>query len=178
MLVRTQLIPKGDAGTRRIVRKMSQLVNRGAIHPAVRRLALAITQGIPGKEGYRQIAAIRSWLSLHIHFTRDPRKNELLISPEKLASYYRKPGNEVILRIDCDDVAMLAAALGQSIGLDARFVVVGFLGPRAPFRHVWAELAAPENASKRWIEMDVTRQQQMLPLNGESAIKRKWIVRL
>lgn len=162
MRVLSSSIPRGDAGTMLIVAKMRGLARGGQSHPDVRKLALDITNGIPGKDSFSQIWSIRNWLDTHIWFTRDPRSAELLYTPERMVAILRDPLNGGILRVDCDDVAILAAALAGAVGLRSRFVVVGFLSPNAPYRHVWTELADPVLASK-WYEMDVTRGVQPLP---------------
>ncbi|MEE8177710.1 MAG: hypothetical protein V3T65_06925 [Acidobacteriota bacterium] len=56
-------------------------------------------------------------------------------------------------QVDCDDAAVLSAALGKAVGLKPRFVVLGFEGPTGPYRHVYTELFD----GVAWTEMDVTR---------------------
>lgn len=147
---------------------MRRWVRQETPHPLVRGLALGVTNGIPGRDSLRQVYAIRGFLETAVAFTRDPDGTELLHSPARMAKLVRS--GSLPLRVDCDDVAILAAALGKAVGLKARFVIVGFGSPRAPFRHVWTELRSPTGGE--WYEMDVTRSQQDLP----SAIKRRWVV--
>ncbi len=168
MQVIVQRVPGGDRGTRRTIKAMLRLVRKETAHPLVRGLALRVTGGIPGRDALAQVYAIRAFLETAVEFTRDPDGNELLHSPARLAKFVRE--GKIPLRVDCDDVAILAAALGRAVGLKARFVVVGFGSPRAPFRHVWTELRSPRGGE--WYEMDVTRSQQSLP----SAITRRWVV--
>ena len=163
----------GDAGTRAIVGHMKRLVREGKVSPLVRDLALSITAGVPGRSGIAQAVAIRNWLGGNVDFTRDPSGAELLYTPQRLAKILTERGPP--LRIDCDDVAVLAAALGASIGLKSRFQLVGFLSPSAPFRHVWTELASP-SGDRRWVQMDVTRASQPLPM--DRAVRRRWTVSL
>lgn len=153
-----QWVPPGELGTNATVQNMVALVRRETPHPSVRDLALKITAGAPGRNGAAQAAAIRAWLETVVEFRRDPTGNELLYTPSRLASLLRSRGPP--LYIDCDDVAVLAAALGRAVGLKARFVVVGFGSPNPPLRHVWTELADPFRG--RWYEMDVTRTAQPL----------------
>lgn len=58
---------------------------------------------------------------------------------------------------DCDDVAILGAALGMAVGLPASFVLVGF-DRNEPFQHVYTELYT---GLQGWAEMDVTAPAQM-----------------
>lgn len=123
--------------------------------PLVRQMAASIVDGIPGLQSSLQIRAIRNWIEDHVGFLRDPRGMELLWTPELMVRTILTKGH---LNVDCDDVATLAAALGLSIGLRARFVLVGFHTPAAPFRHVWTDLADPRGSS--WIDLDTTRPSQ------------------
>ncbi|MBD3309553.1 hypothetical protein GF348_24450 [candidate division KSB3 bacterium] len=175
MLVIRQNIPGGDSFTKRTLRRMRRLALNDQVDCDVRRLALKITEGIRGQDALTQIGAIRGWLMNHLMFTRDPRKHELLIAPRILVRSLRKPENHGIIRVDCDDVATLAAALGSAVGLDARFVAVAYLSNNnsAP-RHVWGELAPP--GSDQWQEMDVTRVYQGLP--PKSAITNRWTLKV
>lgn len=162
---------RGDAQTRATVAAMRRLARAGMIDPIVRSTALRIVAGVNGRDAPGQVAALREWLDSRIHFTRDPRVAELLSEPRRMVLVIDRVG---VGYYDCDDAAMLAAALGGAIGLASRFVVVGFLSPQAPFRHVWTELAAPSGPhAGRWYEMDVTRAAQRLPWD---AISRRWVV--
>lgn len=165
MQVRRIALARGEAGTNATIRWMRRLARDAAWRPEVRSQALKIVRGIPGRDADMQASAIRTWLAGVTVFTRDPDQNELLYTPVRLLHILRT--SDEPLYIDCDDVAVLAAALGKAVGLRARFVVVGFISPRAPFRHVWTELAGP-HARAAWREMDVTRSVQALP----SAISR------
>lgn len=174
MLVIRQNFLGGDAFTKRTLRRMAGLARHDQVNPDVRRLALRITEGIRGQDALTQIGVIRGWLMNHCMFTRDPRKHELLIAPRILVRSLHKPENHGILRIDCDDVATLAAALGGAVGLDARFVAVAYLSQNGAPRHVWGELAPP--GSEHWQEMDVTRSYQGLP--PKSAITKQWTLKV
>lgn len=174
MRVFSRRIPGGDLGVLVTLGTMRGYARRGMYQPDVRQLALDITTGLPGRDSRSQIFAIRNWLDTFVWFTRDPTSAELLYTPERMVKLLRDPRRGGILRIDCDDVAILAAAIGGSVGLRSRFVVVGFLSPSAPFRHVWTELAAPEGAGG-WLDMDVTRGAQAInPAN----ISRRMIVQV
>lgn len=99
--------------------------------------------------------AIREFLQDHLQFVPDPDGQELLRTPEYLVTLIRDQG---LAYGDCDDVAILGAALGMSIGIPARFVLLGF-SPTGPFSHVYTELATPEG----WQELDTTAPDQFPP---------------
>lgn len=164
--------PPGDLGVGVVVLHMRALAHAGATNPLVRRVAAQVVQEVPGRDGEGQIGLIRDWLADNIRFLRDPSGNELLHSPFEMLKLLLTKGPP--LTIDCDDAAILAAAVGKAVGLKARFVLVGFLSPRSPFRHVWTELSPPSGPGRgQWKEMDVTRSDQSLPVGN---ITRKWIV--
>jgi len=140
---------------------MRQIVNAARVAPLVRQTAASIVRGLSGVDGVRQARTIREWITEHVTFLRDPHGAEALHAPVLLLRAILTQGS---VAVDCDDVAMLSAALGKSIGLRARFVVVGFRSPQSPFRHVWADLSDPRFPV--WVDMDVTR-----PLQGLSAAK-------
>ena len=154
--------PHDDRGTKSMLNGMKRLVERSFVQPVVRETAVSIVRSRHLERDYTaQIAALRNWLKQHVVFLRDPRGAELRYDPVMILRTMAAQGQA---NIDCDDAATLAAALGRSIGLKARFVAVAFLDKRAGFSHVWAELSAPVGPEV-WYEMDVTRQAQQLPFN-------------
>lgn len=157
-------IPGGDAGTVVTLGKMRSLVNRSLVLPIVRGAAVSIVRLVVPRDRRGQVAAIRRFLNERVQFLRDPVGVELLHTPDWLlrdikARYYTNA--------DCDDVAMLGAALGKAVGLKARFVAVAFYDPVAPYSHVWAELFDGD----RWGDVDVTRTVQDLSSKGISRRK-------
>ncbi len=153
-------LPSGDLGTFFTLGTMKSMVQREFLLPVVRLTATEIVAGLGGQDGVEQAHVIRDWIESHTEFLCDPDQSEMLHGPawqvQRILTHQR-------VYLDCDDIAMLAAALGKAVGLRARFVVIGFASPTAPFRHVWTELA-PRTAPA-WVEMDVTRPAQGLPFH-------------
>lgn len=147
-------IGPGLAGTYDTVRMMQQIVRQSLALPLVRHTASSVVTGLNGRNTVAQAQAIRGWVDHHTVFLRDPRGTELLHTPLWLL---REIGRQGFGQVDCDDVAMLAAALGMAIGLRARFALVG---RGHGFEHVFTELGDP--AGRRWIEQDTTRPSQDL----------------
>lgn len=139
----------GDSGTVATVQRMRALVRQSFAEPSVRFVAVQIVRGLT--ETRSQVVALREWLEAHVEFLRDPRGVEYLHAPDWLL---RRGFADGVIQGDCDDVAMLAAALGMAVGLRARFVVVG----RDQFEHVYTELANPHGGP--WWELDTTRPAQ------------------
>jgi transglutaminase-like putative cysteine protease len=159
---RKHTIPSGDAGTRAMLDSMKRNVARDYLKPIVRLTAVEIVRGLPARQDGQQIAAIRDWMVQHFQFLRDPRGAELNYSPEWMIREVQKTG---VMNADCDDAAVLAASLGKAIGLRARFVCLAFFSKSAGFSHVYTDLASPIGKSPKWVEMDVTRGAQSIPVS-------------
>ncbi len=157
----------GDAGTFDTLAMMRKIADFYAATPIVRDLATSIVKGLNPRDYQGHAEAIREWAARNIVFLRDPRGTELLHTPRWIIREIARNG---VARVDCDDAATMTAALGKSIGLKARFVVVGFQHKRAPFAHVWTELASPVGEAE-WIEQDVTRTAQRLPWSMVSRLE-------
>ncbi len=128
---------------------MRSVANREVTHPLVRRVALSIIAHCDVRDTECHYRQLRAWISGHVRFARDPVGVELLHTPvymlTEIAERYYVQG-------DCDDVAILAAALAKAVGLPARFVAVAFVG-HVGYMHVFAEVLV----RGRWREMDTTR---------------------
>lgn len=146
-------IPAGVAGTRETLAYMRALVRREHALPIVRQTAIGIVKSA-ALHPEASAALIRQWIGDHVAFVRDPRGVELLTAPATLLTTIRTTGSA---SGDCDDVAILAAALGLAIGMRARFVAVG----RSHFEHVFTVLGDP--SGRHWWELDTTRPFQDVP---------------
>lgn len=151
----TQFLPltEGDAGTFRTVALMRRLAIAAHTDPVVRGMASQLAAPARGDVPL-QIARLRRFLRDRCRFVADPRYAEAVTPPRHLLTTIRTRGH---CAGDCDDVATLGAALGLSIGLPARFVVIG----RQAFEHVYAELMDPGGG--HWYQLDVTRPFQRIP---------------
>lgn len=161
-------MPGGDFGTYFTLAAMQRLVRDDAPDPTVRRIAIDAIDGTGINDAIGHIVAIRDYLSRHVIFLRDPFGSELLHGPKLLAA---KILTEGVVHVDCDDVAMLSAAMGKAIGLRTRFVVVGFRSQNSPYRHVWTEIS-PGSGNPSWFEMDITRPAQGI---AASSISRRFV---
>lgn len=146
-------ISSGDAGSRQTVQKMRSLVNASLTDPRVVEAARAAVVLCPTRDLDCRAMQIRSWMADHFVFINDPTGVELLSTPVYMLATIQQRG---FAQGDCDDAAILAAALGKAVGLRARFVLAGFEGPRGPFRHVFAAL----KGRQVWYGMDVTKPQR------------------
>jgi transglutaminase-like putative cysteine protease len=152
----TKQVPFGDAGTYHTVGAMLASVRAEAHTQMVREAATAAISGAAPRDYAYQAELLRGWLQGHFLFQRDPTTTEYVMTPRYMLARIAQDG---AVRGDCDDAAVLGAALAAAVGFPARIVLVGF-GPGAEFRHVFTEIQTPSG----WRDMDVTRSpEQMIP---------------
>jgi transglutaminase-like putative cysteine protease len=148
--VNVQRIAGGDLGALQTISRMRQLVNSSLTDPAVIQTARSVVALCPPRDINCRAQSIREWLSDHFQFENDPRGVELITTPryllDRIAARYYAQG-------DCDDAAILGAALGKAVGLRARFVILGFHRPAAPYSHVFTIL----RGAGVWHSLDVTK---------------------
>ena len=172
-------LPSGDAGIEDTVAKMRLLIQRGAQHPRVQAQAQAIAASVrdvpdaPLARRYAILGAVRQWVDAHFEFQYDPINAELLYSADAQLQIIAARG---VMRADCDDAAILYGALSLSLGYAVCVVCVGFsdtpkgLAGEVPFTHTWSQ-AAPTAEGLAWIEGDVTRQAQAIPVDRIARVK-------
>lgn len=151
---------------------MGRLIVDGSATPAVR--AVAVDLSPTSDQPLAPLYNLRAWLETHFEFVRDPATTELLHDLPNLMQQIADTG---VARGDCDDAAILAGALAASVGYHVALVTVAILdrterkvySADVPFSHVWASGSPPspyEDANGRqvWIEFDVTRPMQVIPV--------------
>lgn len=144
-------MPGGDAGIYATLAAMRRLVRRVDHHPVIGQAARDAAGDTTNP--LAQWRGLRAWLLRFTRFRTDPAAfDETLFTPVEQFLTLKRDG---LLAQDCDDVAMLAAALCRAVGRRVRFVVVGFGAPgaAAPYRHVYTEM----QAGRLWLDFDLTR---------------------
>jgi transglutaminase-like putative cysteine protease len=151
----------GDAGTLDDLSVMVGLVNQSLVNPLVVSTARTLAvNSAPARDQYRQAIGIRSWLARYFRFVDDPAGLELLRDPENLLREYFATGRMIG---DCDEAAVLGAALGKAIGIPAYFTVLAFAesdGGSGMFSHVFASLLTDDGRS---VSLDVTKPPGSVP---------------
>jgi transglutaminase-like putative cysteine protease len=148
-------IPNGTAGSIATMRAMRSLVNVAIRDPAqqIRESALAILRGV-STSFTDQARAIQQWVQRNIEYRRDPPDFELVQTPQ--VTLQLRAG-------DCDDQAVLTAALLQSTGHPSRFIAVGLDG--GPLSHVltqtlignsWVAAETIEKRALGWMPPGIT----------------------
>lgn len=158
-MTQTTVVPlgSGDYGAQQTLDRMASLVNRSLTIPLVVETANGIAALVPPRDYVAIAKAIRSWLQRHFRFVRDPLGVELLRDPQYQLRQWMTQG---FITGDCDDAAVLGAALGKSVGIGARFVAIGFRDG-GPLVHVYAVLTGKADGGigslGRGVDLDVTR---------------------
>lgn len=137
---------------------MRALAEHDAPHALVWDTAMAVTGGA---ESLDACLTLRAWVNARFRFEHDPPNMEFVQSPEAQLRFIARDG---FVRGDCDDAATLVAGLALAAGLWVRMVAVAFLDKPNVFRHVWSEIAPKAGPDGVWIECDVTRPFQSVPV--------------
>lgn len=139
----------GDYGVVQTLRKMGEHIRAASVAPPIVELARQIIMPAGRRQVTEKIGLIRAWVDGHTRWVPDPLEAEYLVPPLELLGRMRTAGVAVG---DCDDIAMLAAALLRAVGIRARLRAVAFV-PFTQFRHVYAE--GWDGSS--WRELDTSR---------------------
>lgn len=134
-------LPEGVAGIKTTLSLMVKLAREGRKSYPVRRLAENLTTGLRQKDFVGEVREIHQYVKNHIRYCKDIRGTETLATPEKTLEN---------MIGDCDDKALLASALLESIGHPTRFVALG--KKPGQFTHVIVET----KIGKRWIPVETT----------------------
>jgi hypothetical protein len=156
---RVQALQDDDAGVAQTIHAMRVLAtygtlpvggktvvyNEGALHPAIRALAVEIVRGAAARNDYAQAVAVFDWVKRNIEFRGE--YDEYLQTP--LVTAQLRAG-------DCDDHATLIGALLRALGIGAGFFTVALdpADPERQFSHVYT--AAWIRAKQAWLPLDTT----------------------
>lgn len=163
-------IDSGDYGSVITLNRMKELVNDALMVPAVVERATGIVSMVPSRDYVSMAGAVRAWLARSFKFVPDPVGVELLRDPEY---QLRELDTRGMVLGDCDDAAILGAAMAKAVGIRASFVAVGFT-PGGPLRHVFTVLTGPAAGAINWrtpVSLDVTR-----PPGARAQIMRRVVV--
>ena len=136
-----------DAGLGDIQREMSRMFHESGLDPTVRRLAERAIDNYPD-----HIGAIYDFVKQTFPYAPDPIENELFIHPRVVATDYYAGRFRAA---DCDDHALLNAALLSSIGYKVRIALLAMKGAEIDHAvaQVWTELG--------WLSVDTTSSRSL-----------------
>lgn len=150
--VRRMTLPEdSESSTTLTLEVMAALAHQGGRSLLLQQAA----RHIVGSGSVDSVGAIRAFLLRHVRFTADPLEVELITTPELQVQQIAARG---YISGDCDDIAVLAAALGLAAGLTVRFVVLSF-SDLGPWEHVYTEI----RQGGAWLELDTSRALQDIP---------------
>lgn len=120
---------------------MARLARIGRSSPTVRAVAERIVSAAPDKAFRREAELIHNFVRDKIRYTQDPDGVEYIRAPDATL----EAGNG-----DCDDKAILTAALLAAVGHPSRFIAIS----QEPdnFSHVYVQTLVGQN----WIGSDAT----------------------
>lgn len=125
-------IPTGVAGVRATLKLMRDIVRQTRHTLPVQTKAGALVQGCAEKDYLCEASTLHAFVRDQIRYLRDTREVEVIRFPQQTMQLQYG---------DCDDKALLLAALAEGIGFNARFRAVGLDGE--PYSHVYTELMIP-----------------------------------
>jgi hypothetical protein len=108
--------PAGLPHVRSTIKKMAALARAGSHSYPIRNLATRITSGVASKDYRGEVAAIYMWVRDTVRYRKDPDGLEWVQSPARTVQE---------LAGDCDDQAVLIAALVGALGHRWHFDTVG-----------------------------------------------------
>lgn len=107
----------GNPGIFQTADLMRQLVKKYKSHLEIRSLAANLVSFLPGKDELGEIEAIFCFVRDHIRYLKDISGVETLSTPDKTLE---------LRQGDCDDQAVLLAALLESIGYQTGFKLTSY----------------------------------------------------
>lgn len=149
----------GDRGTAETLQRMRRIARRQSTDLPLVMIARQVVLEAGQRDRAEAVRVLRRWLRRHVKFIPDPIGAEYLVAPLDMLEGVARHG---VAAGDCDDVAMLGAALARAVGLPTRLTAVAF-DEAMPYRHVFAEA----HDGSDWRELDVTR-----PAGATAQIRR------
>ena len=126
-------LPQGDAGVVLTIAAMTAIVHDAVQNSAIVRDVAAALQRSASRDGRDVGEEVYWWLVQRVRFQRDPQGVEKLRTPDQMLTTIHSAGFD---KVDCDELATLAAALLRVMGKFPAFIVMS-LQPKRPFHHVF-----------------------------------------
>jgi transglutaminase-like putative cysteine protease len=172
--VRTEVIPHGEAGTKKTLERMRELAlgPEGAHNKEVRFLAQRIVAEVGNKDYRGEAEAIFNFMRKHVRYTLDPRGLEWVQTPY-VTLLVQGQG-------DCDCHATSIAALAVALGHGAAFrTVKGDKDRPDEWSHVYAVIGVTKGGKQHWYPVDSTEKNARFgedPPGAGQFPKRTWVI--
>lgn len=139
-------IPEGNAGIAATLDFMVRLTKEYRTNLGIRTLAEQIVASVPGKDYYGELSAVQEWVRSNVRYTQDVYEVETVKNPLLTATSHAG---------DCDDMALLAGTLINTLGHAVRYVAIGNTEP-GMYEHVYTEAKVNGGDRGRWIGVETT----------------------
>ena len=140
-----------------MVARVNTSLTNALLVDTARELAMNVA---PARDYWRQAVGLKNWLERVFRFVDDPTGKEKLRNPDEMIREYGRLG---FITGDCDEVAILGAAMAKAIGLEAVFTIYAFPDPASGvdfYSHVFATVLTPDGRS---LSLDVTKPAGSVP---------------
>ncbi len=141
--------PPGYGVTRGTVKLLAEAVRLYSIHPRIRQRARQLTSFLRSMDMDGEIRAVWDFILDHVRYLRDPLFAEYITAPDKLDEMV----DEGTAQEDCEGVALYAATLLASMGIESEFEIQG-RNPSKPTKFSHCSLRVLNPRTKQWISFD------------------------
>jgi len=133
-----------NRATTESIEVIKSLIDQGKKDIIIRTLAEKITQYLPEKNYNKEVAAIYSFVTHRLRYTKDIHRVETVHRARDLLRRHRKAA-------DCDDFVILTGALLQAIGHPVRIVIIGSnYSDKNDYSHIYIQTYI----NKKWVSLD------------------------
>lgn len=142
---------------RDVVEGMRNFAHKGKGDMKVRDLVEQICSTLQQGDYASEVLACYYWVCQHVRYLRDPHGLEFVKEPARTLE--SRSG-------DCDDIAVLLAAMMMSCGNRCRFVLVGFKSGGEP-SHVYVEVLTPNGP----VALDPVANRETAAMQGKVQVR-------
>lgn len=153
-----QTVPNPNLGD--IVNSMIKFAVSGGRSPSLILKAQDICKNVTSGDYASEVLALNYWVYQNIRYIPDPTNVELVKDPERLI----QTGSG-----DCDDIAVLCAALLLAVGKTPAFMLVAFGNSPLP-SHVFALVKTPSG----WVPLDPVANRVTDRMMKDAT--KKWVI--
>ncbi len=161
---RTFFVRQNDAGLKKKLQAMEQLVEEGVRDPRLYQHTRQVLFdcGAPGKDQKAEVFCLFEWDKANIAYRRDPYGVETFATP--WYTIQARGG-------DCDDFSIVLCAQLKSVGYRTRFKVIKTYAADN-WNHIYPQVEIPRG-SNMWLTLDATVPEQPIGWQAPAAIIEK-----
>lgn len=129
----------------RILRRLVWAPEGGLRDPLMRRLGLAVTNGVKARDDMGELEAIFDFVVKNVRYSGDIAGKDTFQTALRTLQFGAG---------DCDDNAVCCAALAMENGFESKFRITSNQG--TSWDHILAMAAIPKHKPSKWIALDTT----------------------